>query len=123
MNDISSLIQRQLEAYNAKDVGKWLSAYAKDARQLNLHGECIAAGHDEMRERIVARFEEPDLHARLLSRTIMQSIVVDYEIVTRNFTEGKGEVEMLCVYEVQNGLIQTASFALGLPNLYGGKNA
>lgn len=113
MDDLYSLIQRQLDAYNAKDVEGWLSTYARDARQYNLHGECIAVGHVEMRKRILARFEEPDLHARLLSRTIMHNVVVDHEVITRNFPEGKGEVEMLCIYEVKDELIQTASFALG----------
>jgi hypothetical protein len=41
--------------------------------------------------------------------------VVDYERITRNFPEGKGTVEMLCVYEVADGLIQKATFALGTP--------
>ena len=117
MESYASLIQRQLDAYNRKDVVAWLSTYASDARQLSLHGECLATGHAEIRSRIAARFQEPDLHARLLSRTIMNNIVVDLEVITRNFPEGKGEVEMLCVYEIQKNLIQTASFALGKPKL------
>ena len=48
----------------------------------------------------------------------MNNIVVDHEVITRNFPEGKGEVEMLCIYEIENGLIQTASFALGEPKLF-----
>lgn len=71
-----------------------------------------------MRKRMLVRFAEPDLHARLLSRAVMENIVVDHEVITRNFPEGKGEIEMLCVYEVQNGLIKTASFAVGQPKLY-----
>jgi putative hydrolase of HD superfamily len=34
-------------------------------------------------------------------------------LITRNFPEGRGTLEMLCVYEVVNGRIQRASFALG----------
>ena len=49
----AALIQRQLDAYNAKDVEGWLSTYAPDAKQYLQHGECIAVGHDEMRARIV----------------------------------------------------------------------
>ncbi|MFC7419705.1 hypothetical protein ACFQNF_07405 [Iodobacter arcticus] len=58
-----------------------------------------------MRSKILIRFSEPDLRAELLQRTVMGPIVVDYERITRNFPEGKGTVEMLCVYEVANGLI------------------
>jgi len=52
-------------------------------------------------------------HARLLSRVIMGNIVVDYELITRNYPERAGTIEMLCVYEVLNGRIRKASFAVG----------
>ena len=108
-----ALVQRQLDAYNAKDVAAWLNTYAPDAEQYNLHGERLARGHEELKARILVRFEEPDLYARLLSRTALGNVVVDAEEITRNFAEGLGTVEMLCVYEVINGCIAKASFALG----------
>lgn len=123
MDDCVAVVQRQLDAYNDKNIDAWLGTYAQDAKQFNLHGECLAVGHDEMRKRIAVRFAEPDLHARLLSRIVMTNVVVDHEVITRNFPEGKGEIEMLCVYEVDNGLIKTASFSVGQPKLYGSKNA
>jgi hypothetical protein len=113
MNKYDALVQRQLDAYNAKDIEAWLGTYAVDARQFQLHGDCLASGHAEMRQRIALRFTEPDLHATLLQRTVMENIVVDHELVTRNFPQGKGKVEMLCVYEIVGDLIQTASFAVG----------
>lgn len=108
-----AVVQAQLDAYNAKDIDALLATYAEDAQQYVLHGERIAQGHAEMRPRFLARFAEPDLHARLLSRTVMAGVVVDYELITRNFPEGLGTLEMLCVYEVANGRIQRASFASG----------
>ena len=123
MDDNVALVQRQLDAYNDKNIDGWLSTYAKDAKQFNLHGECLATGHEEISKRIAVRFEEPDLHARLLSRIVMENIVVDHEVITRNFPEGKGEIEMLCVYEIDNGLIKTASFSVGQPKVYGSENA
>lgn len=113
-----SVVQRQLDAYNAKDVEAWLATYAPDAQQFELHGAPLATGHAAMRERMVPRFAEPDLHARLLSRTVMGHIVVDHERVTRNFPEGTGSLEMLCVYEVVDGRIRRASFALGAKRLH-----
>jgi len=111
----ADVIQRQLNAYNSKDVEGWLATYAPDAEQFTLHGEQLAHGHAEIRSRIITRFLEPDLHARLISRTVMNNIVVDLEVITRNFQDGVGTVEMLCVYEVVDGLIQKASFAMGQP--------
>lgn len=118
MEDCVAIVQRQLDAYNAKDMDAWLSTYAHNAKQFTLHGECIATGHNEMRERMTVRFQEPDLHARLTKRIVMENIVVDHEVITRNFPEGKGEIEMLCIYEVENGLIQTASFSLGTAKVF-----
>ena len=109
----ATLIQQQLDAYNAKDLDAWLACYATDAQQYTLHGELLASGHTDMRSRIISRFAEPDLHARLLNRTVMANFVVDLELITRNFPEGKGSIEMLCIYEIVEGLIQRASFSLG----------
>ena len=107
------IVQQQLDAYNAKDIEALLATYAPDAQQYSLHGELLAQGHAQMRPRFLARFAEPDLHARLLSRIVMGHIVTDHELITRNFPEGRGTVEMLCIYEVADGLIQKASFAIG----------
>jgi putative hydrolase of HD superfamily len=108
-----SVVQAQLDAYNAKDVDALLRTYAPDAEQFTLHGDLLARGHQQLRERFLARFEEPDLHARLVSRVVVGNIVADAELITRNFPEGLGTLEMLCVYEVVDGRIQRASFALG----------
>jgi putative hydrolase of HD superfamily len=115
MNNPSPLdvVQAQLDAYNAKDIDALMRTYAPDAEQFILHGERLAKGHDEIRPRYLARFGEPTLHARLLSRMVMGNLVTDLELVTRNFAEGLGTVEMLCVYEVRDGRIQRASFATG----------
>jgi hypothetical protein len=112
-----AVVQAQLDAYNAQDIDALLATYAPDAELNALHGERLAKGHDEMRPRFLARFKEPDLHAQLLSRTSMGSFVIDHERVTRNFPEGRGSVEMLCVYEVRDGLIQKASFSVGAQTL------
>ena len=47
----------------------------------------------------------------------MGNVVTDAELVTRNFPEGLGTQELLCVYEVVNGRIQKASFAMGMKTL------
>ena len=111
------VIQAQLAAYNAKDINTLLATYAADAEQFTLHGERLAKGHEEMRARFLTRFAEPNLHARLLSRTVMGHVVVDLELITRNFPEGVGTVEMLCIYEVAGGLIQKVSFVMGAKRL------
>jgi len=117
-NSPAAVVQAQLDAYNAKDLDALMATYAPDAQQFALHGALLAAGHDQIRPRYQQRFGEPDLHARLLSRTVLGNFVTDLEIVTRNFPEGKGTVEMLCVYEVVDGRIARASFASDVPCMH-----
>ena len=112
-----SVVQAQLDAYNAKNVDA-CQAYAPDAEQYTLHGELLAKGHEQIRARLLARFEEPGLHAKLLSRIVIGNVVTDAELITRDFPEGPGSVEMLCIYEVRAGRIQKASFALGQKTLH-----
>jgi hypothetical protein len=45
-------------------------------------------------------------------------VVIDHEDVTRTFPEGPERVELACVYVVEKGLIQSASFAMGPQTLF-----
>lgn len=113
------VVQRQLDAYNAKDLDAWLATYAADARQYEHPGKLLASGHAEIRARAGPRFGEPNLHAKLLSRAVMGNVVIDHESVTRTFPEGPGTVEIVCIYIVEGGRIQVASFIFGPPVLTG----
>jgi hypothetical protein len=108
-----SVVQQQLEAYNARDLEAWLATYKDDAEQYLLHGGLVASGHDAIRKRMADRFNDTALHAELVSRTVMDNVVVDHEFVTRTFPDGLATVEMICIYEVHAGLIIKATFAIG----------
>lgn len=105
----AAVVQRQLDAYNARDLEALIATYAADARQYEHPGTLLATGADQIRERMALRFQEPNLHARLVQRAVMGNIVVDHEVVTRTFPEGTGTVEMVAIYEVREGVIRTAS--------------
>jgi len=107
------VVQRQLDAYNQRDLDAWLATYAPDAEQHLLHAGLMASGVDAIKARMQERFADPHLHAELVSRTVMDNIVVDHEFVTRTFPEGLCSIEMICIYEVQEGLIRKATFAIG----------
>ena len=53
------------------------------------------------------------LHATLIKRLVMGNIVVDHEKVTRTFPEGPGTLELLMIYDVQNGRIAKAWSIVG----------
>ena len=61
--------QRQLDAFNARDLDALLAIYAEDAQMFE-HPNKIAGQWYTFRERFTARFQEPNLHATLLSRTV-----------------------------------------------------
>jgi hypothetical protein len=108
-----AVVQRQLDAYNARDVEAWLATYAEDACQYEHPGKLLARGHAEMRERIAARFQEPDLQATLMRRVVLGPLVIDQELVRRNFPQGIGSMEMVAIYDVRDGLIRSGSFVCG----------
>lgn len=111
--EAETVVQRQLEAYNARDLEGWLVTYKDDAEQYLLHGGLLASGHEAIRRRMTDRFNDPALHAQLVLRTVMDNIVIDHEFVSRTFPDGIEVVEMICIYEVQAGLIVKATFAIG----------
>ena len=108
-----TVVQQQLEAYNARDLEGWLATYKADAEQYLLHAGLLASGHEAIRKGMIDRFNDPALHAELVSRTVMDNIVIDHEFVTRTFPDGLETVEMICIYEVDAGLIVKATFAIG----------
>lgn len=112
-SDVEAVVQRQLDAYNARDLDRLMATYADDALQFEYPATLLASGATQIRERFAVRFKEPNLHARLLRRIVMGSIVVDHEEVTRTFPEGAGKVELLAIYEVRDGRIATARFISG----------
>jgi putative hydrolase of HD superfamily len=107
------VVQGQLDAYNARDIDALVATYAEQAEQYLLHAGVLAVGRDAIRKRMAERFADPALHAQLVTRTVMDNIVVDHEFVTRTFPDGLGTVEMICIYEVRDGHIAKATFAIG----------
>src|SRR5450755_474261 len=112
-----AIVQRQLDAYNANDVDALVAIYAEDAQQFEHPSKLLASGSTQIRERFVARFKEPNLHARLINRIVSGNTVIDHEAVTRTFPEGTGKIELVAIYEVQNDRIAKAWFIFGTKTL------
>ena len=97
-----AVVQRQLEAYNARDIDALIAIYAADAQMFEHRAKLIASGSSALRECFLTRFTEPNLYAQLLKRVVMENRVIDHERVTRTFPDGPGSVELVMIYEVQN---------------------
>jgi hypothetical protein len=112
-----SVVQRQLDAYNARDIDALMATYSDDAQQFEYPATILTKGAAQVRERTALRFREPNLRARLIRRIVMGQIVIDHEEVSRTFQEGTGRIELVAIYEVRDGKIVTARFIFGTKTL------
>jgi hypothetical protein len=66
MHSPEAVVQRQLDAYNARDVDALIAIYAADPQMFEHPAKLLAKGSTALRERFLVRFKEPNLHAQLL---------------------------------------------------------
>jgi imidazolonepropionase-like amidohydrolase len=100
------VVQRQVLAYNARDVEAFVALYAEDTVvERGGDGELVAAGRDALRETYTELFEtSPALHCAVLKRVVSGGVIVDHELVSG--IRGGAPVRATAVYEVEGGLIQ-----------------
>lgn len=105
-----TIVQRQVEAYNARDIEAFLSFYADDVVIRRLpSGEVAWDGKEAMRPRYTERFaENPDLFCAITQRIVHGDWVIDHELVTG--VKDRPRVRAVATYEVKNGLIQNVWF-------------
>ncbi len=105
-----TVVQRQVEAYNARDIEAFLSFYADDVVIRRLpSGEIAWDNKEAMRPRYAKRFaENPELFCTITQRIVHGDWVVDHELVTG--VKGRPRVRAVATYEVRNGLIRNVWF-------------
>ena len=119
--DSTISVQRQLEAYNARDIDAFMFWWADDCHYYEFPNHLLARGASSIRDRHIARFKEENLHGRLVNRIAVANMVIDQETVTRTFPDGPGDVDVIAIYEVENGKIAKAWFKMGSPRLHAAK--
>jgi hypothetical protein len=102
-------VQRQLEAYNAHDLERFVAEYSESvqvfvppATEPLLSGKAAFAEHYRRN-----RFTLPDLRAEVVQRIVSGHTVVDHERVTGLQA---GMVEAVAVYRISGGLIDAVWF-------------
>jgi hypothetical protein len=102
-------VQRQLEAYNAHDLERFLAEYADDVRVFRPPAtEPVLSGKAAFGEHYAKnRFNLPNLHARLVNRIVSGNIVVDHEEITGL---PQPNLAAVAVYEVIDDRIRTVWF-------------
>lgn len=103
------VVQRQLEAYNARDLQRFLETYSDTvqvfrppAQEPSISGKAQLADFYATQ-----RFNLPSLKANLVNRMVLGNKVIDHE---RVWGVRAQPFEAAAVYEVRAGLIQTIWF-------------
>ena len=107
--DPTEPVQRQLEAYNARDLECFVAQYTEDIRVFRPPAvEPVLVGKQAFAKHYADnRFTLPNLHAEVVNRMVAGNTVVDHERITGLQA---GIVEAIAVYAVSEGLIHTVWF-------------
>ena len=102
-------VQAQLEAYNARDIEKFLEPYADDVQVYDYPDKLRYVGKETMRRNYSSFFKStPDLHCELKNRIIIGNKVIDEESVAAN-----GRIfHAAAIYEIKDGKIVKVMFVL-----------
>lgn len=102
-------VQRQLEAYNARDLERFVAEYTEDVQVFRPpRPEPVLSGKEAFSEHYGKnRFTLPSLNAEVVNRIVAGNKVVDHERISGL---QEGIVEAIAVYEVVEGRIRTVWF-------------
>jgi hypothetical protein len=97
--DPEGFAQRQLDAYNALNLERFVAEYTDDVVAYRLPGaEPVLVGKPAFAEHYrKSRFGLPDLHAELVNRMVIGNKVIDHE---RVLGVGPEPMEVAAIYEV-----------------------
>lgn len=102
-----ALAQRQLNAYNLRNIEAFLEPYADDVEVYLFPGKLLYKGKEQMRKEYSGMFETtPDLHCELLGRIEQGNVVIDKERV--RFSNKM--IEAVAIYHIENNKIKKVYF-------------
>ena len=109
MTDNTAPVQRQLDAYNAKDLAAFISCYHNDIAIYRMPAtQPSLKGRDALETFYkTERFSIAALRAEVLQRMVVGNKVIDHE---RVYGMTEQPYDVMVVYEVQDGLILNAWF-------------
>ncbi|QHV98169.1 amidohydrolase family protein [Spirosoma endbachense] len=104
-----NLAQKQLNAYNARNIDAFLEPYADDVEVYTFPDKLLYKGKEAMRKQYSGMFEKTrNLHCELVNRIVVGSTVIDHESVT--FAADKEPVKAVAIYKVEAGKIAKVYF-------------
>lgn len=98
-------VERQVEAYNRRDIDAFLACYAPDTVVEDATGTVVMRGHDAMRATYSELFRaSPDLRADIATRIRVGDYVIDEERITGR-RGAADEIRVVAIYHVKDGVI------------------
>lgn len=102
-----ALVDRQLNAYNARNLDAFLEPYADDIELYDFPDKLLSKGKTEMRKQYLWFDKVPGLHCEIMSREIHGNIIIDNERVTG---VGDKPVEATTIYYIESNKIKKVYF-------------
>lgn len=101
------IVEKQLEAYNNKDIDRFMDTYAKDVKVYNYPNEFLFEGLEKIKKEYTDLFGNTfNLNYKIKNRIVMGNKVIDEEFITINEKELNG----VTIYEVENNKITKVTF-------------
>lgn len=101
-----AVVQRQLNAYNARNYQAFISAYSEDVELYNYPNQLIGKGMDALKRYESFLANTPNLYCEIKKRIVLGNKVIDQEHVRA----GTGTIHAVVIYEVMNGKISRVTF-------------
>ena len=109
MNNLD-IAQKQLDAYNAQDLDKYVTYFTEDCIVSGLNGVPTETSRDAIKARYAKAFATfPQNKAELKNRIAVGNTVIDHELVIR--APGGEQFEIIAIYSFRDGLIARVDFA------------
>jgi hypothetical protein len=99
------IVNDSMEAYNNHDFDTFMSLFADDIQMFSFDCELSADGIEEATKLYKNLFDKsPNLHSKILNRTIIGNKVIDHEYITGRY--GSDEpIEIVFIYVIENDKI------------------
>ncbi|MCR9128391.1 MAG: nuclear transport factor 2 family protein [Alphaproteobacteria bacterium] len=102
--------ERQLAAYNARDLDAFAACFAPDVEVYEFPGVLAIKGQDAFRTRYAERFKSEGLEAIAVHRAVIGDRVIDHERVWLNGRAASEPTDLVVIYTVRDGLIARVDF-------------
>jgi hypothetical protein len=104
-NQSSDPVERQVEAYNLRDLDAFISCYSPDVVIEDATGIVVMQGHEARRRVYGDMFgQSPELHAEIPTRIRIGEYVIDEELVT-GLRGSPDEIRVAVIYHVSGDVI------------------